>query len=345
MRKLEWVVKPLTDCTELLWSNWQDLFQLYHSHNPMLDLRFVSTLVTFYPAHIYVAFGSVNHQISSIVLLERKSLGQFCNYMPSQSQLALVLLKPGVDFNSHDLNIALGVSEVKLDLFSLDPQEHQGAIEDIQQLQNYAQDIKLKIEGSFCDYWDKRPKRLKKDLARSIKRLNKSGKTLSKVITQSESDIESAIDRYGMLESAGWKGAKGTALHPGNKQGQFYGDLLHRFAKKQQALVFETYFDEELVASRLCIFNNNTLIILKTTYNESYRRYCPGNINRFNLIEFLFKHKFTQFIDFYTSASKEQLYWSTEQRSMYNATCYRNAFIEGLASMAKSAKRLLQLVK
>jgi len=248
------------------------------------------------------------------------------------------LLAPDVHFDGKGLISALGCYALKLDLLSLDSQEHHSAINNISQLQNHAKNIKLAITDDFETYWRNRPKRLRKDISQSFNRLEKSEINVTYKVSNNSHDMAEAVDRYGMLESQGWKGRNGTAIHPANTQGQFYGALLEEFANKNQALVFESYINETLVASRLCIFNKQTLIILKTTFDENFSRYSLGNLNRYKLIEYLFSAGHSKYIDFYTNASKEQLYWSTEQRSMFNGSCYRFAAVEHSIGLMKKFK-------
>ncbi|MCW8866504.1 MAG: GNAT family N-acetyltransferase [Colwellia sp.] len=294
----------------------------------MLDYRFFSSLFQFYSANVFVARGKVEGKLSAIVLLEKVSLGQWKNYLPSQSQIAPILISPTVEFNLNGLMQALGSPTIKLDWFSLDSQEHNTLIKNVRNLQNYAQNIKLSISDDFATYWSNRPKRLRKDISRSINRLKKDGLAVTHKMITTPKLVSEAVDRYGMLESKGWKGINGTAIHPANTQGQFYKFLMELFAQKQHSLVYESYLADELVASRLCIFNEETLIILKTTFDESYSHYSLGNLNRYKLIEEIFEIELCKCIDFYTNASKEQLYWSTEQRPIFNGTCYRFQLIE-----------------
>jgi hypothetical protein len=224
---------------------------------------------------------------------------------------------------------------MKLDIFSLDPQEHQSIINNVVSPQLYAQNIKLRIAGSFADYWQARPKRLRKDITKSFNRLNKDSIQISHKAIDDKQHMPDAINRYGMLEIQGWKGKNGTAIHPSNTQGQFYNALLLSFTHNKHALVFESYIDEQLVASRLCIRNEQTLIILKTTFDENYSHYGLGKLNRYKLIEYLFDNQYVKCVDFYTHASKEQVYWSTEQRPMYNASFYRFSTIEKGISLLK----------
>ena len=342
MDNLQWQVSAIDNNDKQLWQDWQTLFESSHAHNPMLDTRFVQSLFSHFPASVYNATGTLNGKVAAILLLEKSKLGRWKNYLPSQSQLALMLALPNIDFNIHGLMASLGGNTIKLDIFGLDPQEHSSIINSINQPQTYAKNIKLQINGLFDDYWRERPKRLRKDISKNLNRLAKDEVEVVYKQVSDVDEIKLAVDRYGLLESQGWKGKNGTAIHPANIQGQFYLSLLEIFAQNQQAQVFESYIDKQLAASRLCIFNDDTLIILKTTFDEKYSRYALGNLNRFKLIENLFEKKTSKCVDFYTNASKEQLYWSTEQRPMFNASCYRFDLIEQGISLIKHAKHKLK---
>lgn len=335
---LNWELSSINENVELLWQDWQTLFIQFHAHNPMLDTRFVEKLFKYYPADVYIARGKINSKLAAILLIEKTSKGRWKNYMPSQSQLTLALMSPNINFNLKGLMATLGQRTIKLDVFSLDPQEHSSLISGIKQPENYAQNIKLQIAGDFATYWCNRPKRLRKDISKSINRLTKDNINVVQKVIDTQEEINAAVDRYGILESQGWKGKNGTAIHPANRQGQFYLALLASFAQNQQALVFESYIEGRLVASRLCILNAENLIILKTTFDENYSQYALGNLNRFKLIEALFELKISKCVDFYTNAKKEQLYWSTEQRPMFNGSSYRYSMIEQSVSMIKKVQ-------
>ena len=66
-----------------------------------------------------------------------------------------------------------------------------------------------------------------------------------------------AVDRYGALESRGWKGAQGTAVRHDNEQGRFYDAVMSNFARDGCAHVYELYLGEQLAASRLLVSNGN----------------------------------------------------------------------------------------
>ena len=97
--------------------------------------------------------------------------------------------------------------------------------------------------------------------------------------------IVAAVDRYSVLESAGWKGRNGTALHPDNLQGEFFRRVMQRFAHRASARVWELWIDGQLAASRLAIGTPDMLVMLKTTYDEQLARYAPGMLLLRQVIE------------------------------------------------------------
>jgi len=68
---------------------------------------------------------------------------------------------------------------------------------------------------------------------------------------------------------AGWKAQKGTAIHPDNAQGRYYRELLEHASLRGEAVVYQYLFDDRIVAMNLCLARKQTLIVLKTTYDES----------------------------------------------------------------------------
>ncbi len=161
------------------------------------------------------------------------------------------------------------------------------------------------------------------------------------VYTSSAEAIRKATQRYGMLESSGWKGYEGTALHPSNLQGEFYQELMTSLAEKDEALVVEMYLQDNLVASRLCCMSEKTLIILKTTYDEAMKKYAFGRLLLHELISHCFTYKNLEYIDFYTNATDDQMDWCTDSRSMYNASYYPTNIA---GQLLKSAVRIKQSI-
>ena len=77
-------------------------------------------------------------------------------------------------------------------------------------------------ESGFDDYWSKRGRNLRQNLKRQRNRLERESVETRMTVVEDPNLIADSVDRYGALESAGWKGREGTSLHPDNAQGKFY---------------------------------------------------------------------------------------------------------------------------
>lgn len=337
-----WSITPINQYPGDLWKDWDDLYYRHHENNPILNRYFVSTLYKHYPDNVYVAVSKRENSIQAIILLVRKSIGRWVNYLPSQSPIALFLCDKEVDIDIQKLLNRAGIASLRIDLYSLDPQEHNCITNQATVHQPHARNMTIEISGNFDDYWTSRPKPLRKGLTQTVNRLKTDKLDITNKFIHLEKDIEDAVDRYGILESQSWKGKNGTAIHPSNKQGQFYGELLKLHGKYKQALILENYCNNTLIASRLCILNSETLISLKTTFNENYKRYAPGNFNQYQLTKYIFDKKICNKIDFYTNANKEKLYWSTDKRTLINTSVYKTKHLEKMASLLSPLKKHLQ---
>jgi hypothetical protein len=327
---MQWNVYPLAEYPDELWQDWQNLVQQHHQSNPMLCADFVQLLVEYFSKDVYVAKGEQDNQLSALLLLEKGKRGIWQGFKPSQAQVALFVLDQSKDPQLHLLPAKCPSLCIKIDLFSLDPDEHGNVIQTANSKQCYATNVLLQRCSDFNAYWQQRPKNLRKNISRYFNKLESDKCAVRyEAVTDAEL-IKSAVDRYGILESAGWKGKNATALHPSNTQGQLYRRLLSLCAENDAAIVFETYLNEQLSASRLCIFCDHKFVILKTTFDENYKKYSLGKLNLYKLIEHFNQHLESDHIDFYTNASKEQIDWSSEQRPMYNISVYANRIIDKL---------------
>ena len=235
----------------------------------------------------------------------------------------------------------ISATVLRIDLFSIDPKYQAGVaqLSDLEITVN-STDIIINCEGNFGDYWSKRPKNLRKNISRYTNRVTKElGGYRLRIVSDAQA-ISDAVDRYGYLESQGWKGECGTALHPENVQGRFYSEVMENFARSGNAFVFELWAGDQMVASRLLIGNDNLLVVLKTTYSEALKQYSFGWLLLYETVKHIFDNRVAQHLDLYTDASKEQLDWSTESREFYNGSLYRRR----AGSLMRQAVKLRKLV-
>jgi len=205
----------------------------------------------------------------------------------------------------------------------------------------YALTMAIETSGTFDDYWQMRPGQLRKNLRRYRQRAEKRFATREFLIISAPEQIEAAVKRNGEIESAGWKGKAGTAIHADNQQGRFYADVLVQFARQGQAQALELQLDDRIVASRLLICNDNMAIILKTTYDETLADIAPGLQHLQETLQHFFSEKKQPRIEFYTNANRDQAEWATSLRYIRHHQIFRNESLAGLHALGRRARNAL----
>jgi CelD/BcsL family acetyltransferase involved in cellulose biosynthesis len=321
-----------------LWRDWDRLNNAYNDAHPMMDSRFVSRLVEHFPAPIDVVAARQGGEPVFLLLVESGGRIVTSLYGPSQTQLALALMPRRATIPFTGIFNALPLSVIRLDMYALDPLYHAALVAQKEgQLESGALNMVIDTRGGFDQYWSARPKNLRKNISRYSNRIGRAFGEYQFRVVSAPSDMHAAVGRYAAVESSGWKGKAGTALEPGNTQEVFYSGVMQAFAADAQAWVFELYLGEALAASRLCIANREQLIILKTTYDEQYSDYAAGRILLYETLRYVFEQRISARVDFYTNATRDQLEWATDSRTMYNLSMYRPS--------ARPLRKPMQLAK
>ncbi len=188
---------------------------------------------------------------------------------------------------------------------------------------DYIETPRITPPATFAEFWAARGKNLRRDLKRQRNRLAREGITATLEVIEDAARMADAIVEYGRLESAGWKAAGGTAVHADNAQGRFYRALLEAFAATGNAIVFQYRFNKSLVATDLCIHDDATLIVLKTTYDPALRQWSPAQLMRQDAFEWLIEGRRFKRIEFYGRVMDWHRKWTDETRTLYHVNCYR----------------------
>ena len=339
-----WKTTELNISDPQFFMDWERLSNQYHGNNQLLSADFLSLLLKYFKNEpLYCVKAISADQTICMMVVRQKNRIIWELFKPSQAQVGLMIAAPKFKPELSSLFKSLPGLAVRLDFMSLDPHEHLSFINSLNQSESerYATNMQVRISGTFESYWNNRSKNLRKNISRYENRLDKENKKLDFRIISTSEDILSAVDRYGIIESKGWKGKIGTALHPSNQQGQFYREFLHKLSLQNNAVVYELYIEDKLVASRLCCIKRNMLIILKTTFDEDYKQFALGRLLLKRILETLFHSQATDTIDFYTNASPEQLDWSTDSRPMYNNSHYANSIFSHTIKCLATIKQKL----
>lgn len=306
---------------------WADLNNELFDDHPLFSPSFVAPLVRHFAGpNVLLARSSQSGHCRELLLLQRRRVGLWTTFLPSQAQISPALLSQNADINQllHDLpGPALGIDFLCQDpLYSgLTGPNQSGNREQVRHLTTTAADL----SSTFEEYWAARPKNLRRNMKRYFNRLEASGDQPNLKVHADIAEAQAALQRYGVLESAGWKGGAGTAIHPDNLQGRFYADLVNAFSERGNFRVYELYFGDRLAASRLCVLNRHMLIVLKTTYDESLAQFAPGRVLLHMLLEREFRARQVSRVEFYTNANADSIGWSTTTRDIYHVAHYRFA--------------------
>jgi CelD/BcsL family acetyltransferase involved in cellulose biosynthesis len=108
---------------------------------------------------------------------------------------------------------------------------------------------------------------------------------------------------------------------------RFYSQLMRQFSQAGRAYVLELWGNGGLLASRLAISSPSTLVMLKTTYDETQRELTSGRLLLHRTLAHLFEALPGKTIAFCTNADLNQLGWADRQRTIQHVTVHKHALI------------------
>jgi len=316
--------------------------QLYDAH-PYFDSRFIAPLLEhFANGKERLCIHRSNGAISGALILQPEGLGRWSSFRPSQAQITALLLDDVRLLETLPAELPGVAWEIELQ--AIDPRYSP----DFQHLalphtiHPHARTIGIQLENGFPDYWGNRPKKLIANVDRYSRRAENEFGTPVVTTFEDTADMALGVKRFGALETAGWKGAAGTAVSRDNRQATFYSEVLRGFAVTGQATVHELHVAGRFASSRLVISNERMVVFLKTAYDESLARIAPGRILLHRVIEKKFTRHSGKTIEFYTNASRDQAEWATLECTVQSIEVFRNDFFAAAFALLKVIQRNLR---
>ncbi|MGJ7915210.1 GNAT family N-acetyltransferase [Massilia sp. LXY-6] len=182
----------------------------------------------------------------------------------------------------------------------------------------------ITLAGSFDGYWEARGKNLRANLKKQRARLARECIATRLEVVRTPQEVAAAVADYGRLESTGWKGQQGTAVHASNEQGRFYRAMLEAFCARGAGSIYRYWFGERLVAMDLCVENGEQIVILKTAYDETVpASLSPALLMREEQVRQLFDEQRLARIEFYGRVMEWHQRWTSEMRTLYHINFYR----------------------
>lgn len=323
---MKWRIHPAA-CFDALAPYWASLHAAGPAA-PMFAPHFVSALLgEFAEGNEVLALCEDAAGPCAATVLTPQGPGRWASFQPAQAPLGLWLQRPGLDTGRllDCLAGALPGYVLQIGLTQCDPlllarPPDVGCTRSF----DYISTARIDVTGSFDAYWDMRGKNLRSNLKKQRKRLNAEGIETRLDIAMQPEQMAAAVADYGRLESAGWKARSGTAVDAGNAQGRFYIRMLEAFAASGEARAYRYWFGEQLVAMDLCVLERDTIVILKTAYDESVpNTLSPALLMREEACRGLFSEGRFARIEFYGRVMEWHMRWTEQVRILYHLNHYR----------------------
>lgn len=332
---MTWTLYPIARFAELA-PQW-DALQARTAALPFLESAYLLPLLAeFGNGKEWLAVDESSGSWRNAALLTQRRAGLWETFQPSQLPLGAWLADSGAELDSLARalcsklpGLALGLGFSQLDPLLQTRPASDGPV----RTQDYIDTAWLDIDGDFETYWESRGKNLRQNCRKQRNKLEADGVKVSLDCLRDPAQMAEAIRDYGLLESQGWKAASGTAVQAGNGQGRFYQAMLENFCRLGRGRVYRYRFDDKVVSMDLCIEHGPTLVILKTSYDESYRTISPATLMRQEQFGALFGEKQIRRIEFYGKVMEWHTRWTEQRRTLYHATVYRWSLLRRLHSL------------
>jgi CelD/BcsL family acetyltransferase involved in cellulose biosynthesis len=104
-------------------------------------------------------------------------------------------------------------------------------------------------------------------------------------LVESPTNLDAELERGLEVEASGWKGRAGTAILSSAETANFYRSIARAYDAERVLKLSSISLDGRLVAFDLSLLHGNRLWLLKTGFDESYRRLAPGLVLRLSILE------------------------------------------------------------
>lgn len=178
-------------------------------------------------------------------------------------------------------------------IVSIDPTMRIGIIEIGADQEEY----NAKLHGDF-----------RRELKRRWCQLEMAHGCCSVAVSSGEHDIEEALKDGAALEKKGWKGARHTAMSQDQKAFDYLTRLAHAAAAHKEITLIRLQCAGAIIAFLYYLIHHDEAYLLKTTYDESFSRFGPGQLVILKSLEVL-REQGVRKLNFFGQLSKWHEPW------------------------------------
>ena len=108
-------------------------------------------------------------------------------------------------------------------------------------------------------------------------------------IVEPPTDLDRELSDGFAVEASGWKGEAGTAIVSNPETEAFYRAIAESFAARDELRLSRIVLDGEVAAFDFTLLYRGRLYLLKTGFDERFRKLAPGLVMRLSIIERCFE--------------------------------------------------------
>jgi CelD/BcsL family acetyltransferase involved in cellulose biosynthesis len=165
-------------------------------------------------------------------------------------------------------------------------------------------------ETAISEFNGQLKRRFRNELKRRLKRLGELG-NVEFVRTHGYSSEQ--FDQYLEIESRGWKGSEGTAAACDSKSAKLHHDFARRAAANGALYIYQLRLDGKTIAISVNLKFGKKTIFWKTSFDEGFSRYSPGNLLIQEFIADAIRMGSTE-LDMLSPAADYKMVWATGER-------------------------------
>lgn len=340
-----WQVLPARAHFACLAADWDRLNARLHDGHPYYASAFVGPLVEHFAGERdLLCLMTLLGEVRGALLLSPLGNGRWRSFRPAQAQVTPVLLPDLQALRSLWAQLP-GAPAWVIEFRAIDPR-HAPDFEPLgprAHRSHHAQTVGIAEPQGFGPYWAGRSAKMRATFKTRFNRLAREGGFTLQCHATPEA-VDAAVQRFGGLESAGWKGAAGTAVAADNAQGRFYRDMMRRFAATGCGAVHEIHVAGQLAAAQLLVWSEGMTVFLKTAYDERLSALAPGRILMHRLLEDQLTAHPARVNELYTDVGKspDWLAWATFDAPIENIEVFRSP---GARQVFLGARRLMQRLR
>lgn len=206
----------------------------------------------------------------------------------------------------------------------------------------------VETDGDF-DAWRTQSKsRWGAPLERFRRKMGRDHEALFEIV-EAPRDLEAELAAGFRVEGSGWKGEAGTAILSKPETEQFYRSIAESFHQRDGLRLSRIVLDGETIAFDFCLLHRSRLYLLKTGYDERFRRLAPGLVLRLSTVERCFELGLAAH-ELLGEASEWKLKFANAERAQVTFRAYRRtpaglarrAYRDSLRPALRSAYRRLR---